>query len=114
MKSKNICISIILTSLSFNVTADINETARYWIALGTVAHQCGKLNQHKVSISNEDIGTTAMKESGLNRSQIVNILSNSNQKRIIASKVSALKSDINNGYTSCSDVILAFSSSFMR
>lgn len=114
MSFKNILMSLLISSLSFNALANSHETARYWIALGTVAHQCGRVSQYKVNITNEDIGITASRESGLNRSQVINILGNKNQKRMIASKVSAIKAEISRGDASCADIILAFSSSFMR
>jgi hypothetical protein len=113
MNLKNIGMLFIMASLPSHAAANSHETARKWIALGTVAHQCGRLSQYQVSISNEDIGVTASRESGLNRTQIINILNNASQKRKIASKVSTLKSNISNGNTSCANVILAFSSSLM-
>jgi len=94
--------------------ADNLETARYWFAVGMVAGHCGRINQPKVSVSPEDIFTASLKESGLSRSELLQVIDDPRQKKIIVNKSEELLSDVRYGYLSCADVILGFSASLTK
>mgnify|MGYP006100784799 CR=1 FL=1 len=94
--------------------ADNLKTARYWFAVGMVAEHCGKINQPEISVSPEDIFTASLKESGLSRSELIQVIDDPKQKRIIVKKSEELLSDVRYGYLSCADVILGFSASLAK
>ncbi|MEH6448550.1 MAG: hypothetical protein V7765_07755 [Oleispira sp.] len=95
-------------------TTNSYETARYWIAVGSVAHQCGIEHQPRIHSTIEDTIHAASRNTGLPKSQIINILNNPFHKRLIESKILELKEDIRDGYISCADTILGMSASYMK
>lgn len=94
--------------ISIMASSSANLGPRYWLAVGVVAHQCGKTNQPPIRVTKEDIINSAAKETGQTSLQITRILANVVEKQMVDNKVAQLKSDISNGYITCADIILGF------